>query len=447
MIYIFAFIISIIIARLYAEKKYALFLFTLLMSALSVFEPNLDWIGLDYILIRGIGQNAVFFSVIWLLVYKRIKIKGKSSSMTLIEKMIVLIFLYSLIVAFYTLITGKESLFNVIALMKPYTILLSIFLIKEIDSDDCKKSLSMLFKVTAVVGVIAFIQVVVGFNLFGQTVIGYDEGVDRFWSPYSMASFCLFLSLLFPRKYGTFSFFYFLLLVFLPLRRGLIISTIITLGLYYMYCFRHGGVPKSFWALVFACMLSMPLLINRFSSEKDNASSDFSNVVSGQVDYQNFRSGIDGGTFMFRIAVFLERLDYMLNRPSELLTGVGLIHEDSAQKEFNFFLGSRKTVNEEITVQQIDTTDIAWPPILMRLGLIGVVLYLIFFITLQIYFIRNVKISIWAMVGCCFLFNFLFFSFADAQLVQFQAIILYFILFRLVDIDKQCKIQLNTNKQ
>lgn len=435
MIYVLSFFISLYTCLLYVNRNYSAFLFTLLLCSFSVLEPNLDIIGLDYITIRAIGQNSFFFSVIFILIIRKLKYNRSIKPKNIIDKIVLVIFLYSFIISCVTIATGKESVFNVIALMKPYTILLSIFILKDIGIQQYIKSLNNLFIFTFFAGIIAILQVVLDFNLFGQTVVGYSEGIDRYWSPYSLAAFCLFMSLTIKKRNEMFYFLFFLILVILPLRRGLIISTFLTLVIFFIYQLKNKHVPKGFFVLLLISFFSFPILVNRFTSEGDNAKSDLSGIVSGEVNYSHFRSGVDGGSFMFRIAVLMERIDYVLNDPKDFLMGVGMIHEDTAQKTFSFYLGSRKTVNGEITVQQIDTTDIVWPPILMRMGAIGIFLYFLLFVVLLSFYVRNIKDSRWALAGSCFLFSLLIYSIADAQLTNFHSILIFYIIYRIVQIE------------
>lgn len=432
MIYIISFILSIYVLYLYNKGKYSDALFGLLIISLACFEPNLDYIGFDGVKLRLIGENSSFISIILLLLFgNKRKQTTNNVGKTKIEKIVLILFTYTLVIAFITLFQGKESLFNVIALLKPYVFLLSVFIIKDFSKDDCVKALKKIVKLTVLVGVVAFIQVVFNFNIFGQTMLEYNDGVDRFWSPYPMAAFCCLYTLVMcpQRKY---TFFFFLLLTILPLRRGLIISTLLTIAIYFYYEIRHNRYPKGVLVLVFGGLLAAPLLMNRFTSEGDNASNDIKTVTSGNVDYANFRNGGSGGSFLFRMAVLVERIDYLTNNRDKLLTGVGLIHEDTAQKQFNFFLGSYKMLGDERIPQQIDTTDIVWPPILMRLGLIGVVLYLWLFGSLLVLFLKHAKQSLWATLGAMFLFDFLVYSVADVQLVRNYSIFIYFIFYTIV---------------
>lgn len=439
MIYILSVLIGVFLIVQYIAGKHANVLTGLMLCAIFFYEPNLDFIGLDSVSLRSLGQNSFFFTVSFILLFKLGRHKVENSrEITKIEKIALLIFVYVVLIALYTFVTGKESLFNIIALMKPYTAVLSIFFIKDISAENCKKSIRTIFKLTACVGVIAILQAIFRFNIFGSSSLDYFDS-DRFWSPYSMASLCLFISLIILEKRKTAFFVFFLVLVLLPLRRGLIISVAGTLIVYYFYQFRQGVLNKSVVWVVLVGVLSFSVLLNRFTANEDNALEDLKVLSSGQADYEGKNvSTLDGGSFLFRILILVERAEYLVDNPTKLLTGVGLIHEDTAQKSFNFFLGSRKTVNGEVTYQQIDCEDIVWPPILMRLGLVGLLLYLLLFFTLLNLYYSNFKYTSWAIVGFCILFNYMVFSIADYQLTDYHAFLLYYIVLRIV-VSEKCE--------
>ena len=437
LIYLIALLVSLYTLSLFNNGKRSEGLFVLLLCAISWFEPNLGLIGLDGLTMRMIGENASLISVILLLLFKKKSYEsiGKKSYKTLSVLVLILI-AYSVFRGFSTIITGKESLFNVIALLKPSFILLSLFVIRDINKEDCINALAKLVKLTTMIGVIAFLQVIVGFNLFGNTILEYDEGVDRFWSPYTVAAFCCMYTLVInsSKKY---TFLFFLLLVILPLRRGILISVLLSIVIFFMFEIRHNKMPKGVFVVALAGLLALPFLASRFSSQTDNASSDIRAVMSGKIDYANFRNGVTGGSFLFRVAILAERIDYLANRGSELYTGVGLIHERTAQKKFNFSLGVFTRVNGERIPQQIDTVDIVWAPMIMRLGLIGVFLYLLLFGYMLWFFIKNAKISRWSILGAMYVFCALTNSVADNQLVSYFSIFLYFILFKMVVAEKR----------
>ena len=89
------------------------------------------------------------------------------------------------------------------------------------------------------------------------------------------------------------------------------------------------------------------------------------------------RVGDEGGSSIFRMAMLIERIDYLVKNPQYLLFGVGAIHEDSPNcyNRFDFTLGTR---NEGRMFGKclIESGDITWVPVSLRYGLAGVAIHL-----------------------------------------------------------------------
>ena len=82
------------------------------------------------------------------------------------------------------------------------------------------------------------------------------------------------------------------------------------------------------------------------------------------------------GNFTFRINHFTERLDYVLSDPVRSIRGMGYIQERNFHKNI-FSIG---LYNEDGGIVQLDTGDIAWSLLIIRLGCLGLIFYLLFYI-------------------------------------------------------------------
>ena len=57
--------------------------------------------------------------------------------------------------------------------------------------------------------------------------------------------------------------------------------------------------------------------------------------------------------------------------------GVGPMHEDTAQKHFDFIIGTANVdSNGQYIVGQLDSIDTVWGPLLIRYGFIGLILHI-----------------------------------------------------------------------
>lgn len=96
-------------------------------------------------------------------------------------------------------------------------------------------------------------------------------------------------------------------------------------------------------------------------------------IYISQGDFQGLASQ---RTFMFRIALIAERADYLISNSGKMVFGVGPMHENTAQKHFNFRIGTGNIdSNGQYITCQLDSIDTVWGPLLIRYGFIGLVLH------------------------------------------------------------------------
>jgi len=119
---------------------------------------------------------------------------------------------------------------------------------------------------------------------------------------------------------------------------------------------------------------------------------DIKKVVSGEVlDSDIAYDNMMGSSFTFRIAHFLERNQYVYEDRAARFLGVGLMTEDSKVTyntfEFNVGLLEEMTSN----INQIDTADISYSPLIMRYGYLGTLINLSLYAYLTIFFFKKRK--------------------------------------------------------
>jgi hypothetical protein len=117
---------------------------------------------------------------------------------------------------------------------------------------------------------------------------------------------------------------------------------------------------------------------------------DLKTVASGNITVVEIDlDDLSKSTFTFRIAHLLERNQYLLEHPTAMFLGAGLIPEDSKKVEsmFDFDIG----LVEELTGQttQLDTADISYSIMFIRLGYLGTALNLLLFIYLMVFFYKK----------------------------------------------------------
>lgn len=104
-------------------------------------------------------------------------------------------------------------------------------------------------------------------------------------------------------------------------------------------------------------------------------------ISNPRAIYANYNSKKSSGTFVFRIAMLSERVEFLMDNPELLLTGVGTIHEDSPNQKFNFDIGTATILEDGSSkIGMLSSADITWVGIIMKFGLIGIFLFsLIYF--------------------------------------------------------------------
>ena len=108
--------------------------------------------------------------------------------------------------------------------------------------------------------------------------------------------------------------------------------------------------------------------------------------------------------FTYRLAHSSERLQYILKSPDKMIRGLGFITEKNYKRE-EFIIGLWDEDKNMVT--QLDTGDIAWSILFLRLGLLGLAIYLCGYFKLIAVMIKNRAVSdiygIYAVVFIVFL--------------------------------------------
>jgi hypothetical protein len=98
---------------------------------------------------------------------------------------------------------------------------------------------------------------------------------------------------------------------------------------------------------------------------------------------------LESATFTFRLALFYERNQYILEHPRAMLLGVGLMPDESplVDKLFDFDIG---LVNKQTNkTQQLETGDMSYCLLILQLGYLGAALFLAVWIYLAVFFYKH----------------------------------------------------------
>lgn len=365
----------------YANKKYVLFLVCMLglVSRFFMLDTTEDVIAT----IKGSDLALFLMFVLLPIAYKRAKYLFSVHGDSLARWTYIFLAFYVLEL-FVTVFLGHENFFNSLKVIRSAFFMCGFFILRIIPLDYYKRFLKIALWITLIQTALYFLQFVGVSILSGERDIPEDADYYKTNIP-TLA--LLFICLLWNFEYLKKKRFILIAVLFAVVLASFVRGTIIAVlfGLFYYTAFISKGRKRFFMMILL--LITIPLAL-RFINKKAEISGSSQRgleeieLVINQRNHPETISSEDG-TLAFRIAMLFERADWLKNNPKYLLTGVGTMHEDSPKtlQMFDFSLGTR---NEERFYGRtiIESGDIAWVPIVLRYGIIGVFIHLMMFFLL-----------------------------------------------------------------
>ncbi len=357
----------------YNKGKYAWPLFILIFFASDAFIINLGEAPVKYkdygiLLLLGcccIGflRNSSFFSI-------------KELSGAKISALFLVFFVFEFL---YAYLNNVDTIGNILAVSRDYLYALTYFVFRKIPVEELQKGIRLVFKGVIFACVLFVCQYFTHLKLTNSYVAETNilAGNYRMQSTPPFIDLILLTVLFYLRKMrGRWMLIVLLFGIFLiSQNRTPIIALFLEIGLFILFARR----TKYKIPIMIAAMVAFPFvnsLLSSRSSEEGGASNMEVPVFTyiSQGDYQGLSTQ---STFMFRIALIAERADYLLSNPEKMFLGVGPMHEDTAQKRFNFKVGTVSIENNsQYRTCQLDSIDTVWGPLLIRYGFIGLILHI-----------------------------------------------------------------------
>lgn len=285
---------------------------------------------------------------------------------------------YYFVIFVGTIVFTSESLENAFKVFRTDLWMLQYFIIRRIPYSEIQKSYRFIFMMTTMTGVLYFLQFwgITGILRFSSENVSSVDGLSRYNNaPIFAIPILLYILFLNPQlKNKAFWISFFAALLILPMVRGAIIAFIGTSIIYVVITRKLKSYFAVFLYALCAFLLFYPVIESRFSNSSGiSTHEDIKNALQikrGQYDIRQ------GGSFYYRIALLLERVEYIQSE-NKMLTGVGTIHEDSPSNNFRLYVG--KSIYENRS-SLIDTNDIAFATRIFRYGFIYLVLYCLYII-------------------------------------------------------------------
>lgn len=356
----------------YNKGKYAWPLFILIFFASDAFIVNLGEAPVKYkdygiLLLLGcccIGflRNSSFFSI-----------KGLSGAK--ISALFLVFFVFEFL---YAYLTNVDTIGNILAVSRDYLYALTYFVFRKSPVEELQKGIRLIFK-----GVIlACILFVIQYFSHIQLTSSYVSEENMLAGNYRMQSTPPFIALILlavlfylQKMRGRWMIIVLLFSIFLiSQNRTPLLALFLEIGLFILLARK----TKYKIPIMIAVMIAFPFMNSLLSSRssEEGGTSNMDVPVFNYISQGNFQGLASQSTFMFRIALIAERADYLISNPGKMVFGVGPMHENTAQKHFNFRIGTGNIdSNGQYITCQLDSIDTVWGPLLIRYGFIGLVLH------------------------------------------------------------------------
>lgn len=348
----------------YYKRQYAKYLFMIsvfftgfynIVDVSSSPVKNIDFLNLSTIIV---------------LLCDKVKYIAKSN---LLRKITNILLLFLFLSFLSTILFDKDTFGYAFKVFRGFFPLLLIFVVQKIPQKQVEDFFQLYFYVAFCVGILFYLQML-GVNILsGRVVEGF--GNSRFQNYPPFCSFIIayvYLSNAFSLMKKLFYMAFFFGMLILGQERGMIMG--LAFG-FVVYTICQKNFKRAvLLAFVGGCayFAIQPMLAKRSEQGNGGMLSDIQAAFSLKNSYD-----FEAGSFAFRTAMLMERAEYLNSHPGDALLGVGMIHEESNHNKFSFRLG---TMNSSFKYGRcmIESNDIAWCPILLRFGYIGVMLFFLY---------------------------------------------------------------------
>ena len=272
---------------------------------------------------------------------------------------------------------------------------IAYFLFRHLKKETLETLLKCLFFVALFTAVLFLLQIVIDKNILIKSGLGYVRlfgmKISRFYNQPDLLFFFTFMAMYhnplkgIPKYLSMILFIAALLGAFHRSLIGCFLFAVLIgyiIGLPYLKRIRFIAITSIF-LLFFVVFMGYKFANSRTYLDVKMAMSG--NLTDMDIDVEDLQQS----TFTFRILHLLERNQYLIENRRAMVFGAGLIPEDSklVDKMFDFKIG----LVEELTgvTNQLETGDISYSNLILRLGYVGTFLYLLLIAYLMIFFYKN----------------------------------------------------------
>ncbi len=324
---------------------------------------------------------------------------------------------------------------------RAWLLIFSIPILIRMSPQDFERVVKIVGYITLLTAAVYILQIVVGRALLpyaGEAKIDRTTGLIRLYNFPPFLTFYLILSFVSSSLFQRIWVWRVTFVVALICTQGrtMIFADILAVLIAVWMQRGAGNLIKIAVVLLLLLIPFSEVITNRYEGGKTGI--DLSSITHGA--YEDYNVGSEQ-TMTFRLALLYERANYLAHRPiGEQFFGMGLISDSQpiVQKMYRFYIGLAD--EESGDVSQLHSPDIAWVNTICGLGFGGTAIYLVFLISLTIFFFRHRGLNyFFAAVAAMLLCSFIT-SFAGSGFSECRTLAIYFVVMSLA-FNKQRKVQ------
>lgn len=320
----------------------------------------------NFTFIPNMTDGALILILLMFVRYKNNKVD--STPYKGIQKLTIIFFAYLTFITLIDIMINGTPFLSVLKTSRHWLCLFIVFIIPQMPYNTLYKALTVTFYITLITSSIIILEYFLGTEYFTTTM--EENGIKRGALP---SYYALFYTFLIFTDYYRFSKIKKYLYLGILIASQLVsttrsISLAIVLGIAVCIWYLSTNKLNSFLKLsglciaIYVASFALPSLHERFNEAFDE--------ISG-MEQSSKNLDAEGNT-TFRLYMLAERYQYLKTNPQYYLLGIGNVIEQHFPT--TFMIGG---FNKEMRrPTQLDTGDISWVPLILRLGMFGLVLYL-----------------------------------------------------------------------
>jgi hypothetical protein len=336
---------------------------------------------------------------------------------------------------FYSVFIQNIELSIVIRVFRNFIFILSLFLFCPLDKVEMEKVFRWIVYFTSIAAFLYCLQVYTGTTLLNTVLDDYNppaaemqvnNGIARYYNlpvyVIPVTFFLLFDRFIVHKRLRWLLAGINVMAIVFSQHRNLLITVLVCVLVYYVM---RKKIKFTRIALVSAFGILVLIALDMFIGSRLSAGfNDLKGIMShGLTANELLAANLgDMSTSAFRFYLFYERWNFITADLTHSIFGLGLITEDSAVAQtLSFNVGGIK--DELGSIAQIDTSDIAWAPLILYFGIAGTAIFLSIYLNLLARFYKS-RADVKTFVGFLFIISLLFTSFYSITLISQPAICL-----------------------